>query len=278
MAFIVVLMFYPIINTFYYSFRNYVLTNKASWGFIGLANYAELLRDVVFWKAMRNTAVWTLTNVALQTFFGLIVALLLNRNFKGRGLCRALAFSPWAVGGMLVALIWSFMMSESVGVINDLLLKCGLVKSRISWFSTQTMAMAAVIIANTWRGIPFFAISILSSLQTIPGELYESGDVDGAGVWKKFTHITLPLIKDTLVLTTLLRTIWTFNVVDIIFGMTRGGPNNATLTVPVYIMSIFNDSLDIGYSSTVAIVMMIVMLIISFLYLRVSAYGKESIY
>ena len=271
-------MFYPIFNTFYYSFQNYVLTNRAKWGFTGLSNYVKLFNDSVYWKSLRNSAVWTIANVLSQTFFGLLLALLLNRNFKGRGICRALAFSPWAVGGMLVSLIWGFMMSESVGVINDLLLKLGLIQGRISWFSTANMAMASVTIANTWRGIPFFAISILSSLQTINSEIYESAQVDGAGVFQKFFRITLPLIKDTLILTTLLRTIWTFNVVDIIFGMTRGGPNFATMTIPVYIMSIFNDSLDMGYSSTVAVVMTGIMLLFSSIYLKMSAYGKESIY
>ena len=138
--------------------------------------------------------------------------------------------------------------------------------------------MAAIIVANTWRGIPFFAISILSSLQTIPGEIYESAEVDGAGVLGRFFHVTLPLIKDTLILTTLLRTIWTFNVIDIIYGMTRGGPNFSTLTVPSYIMMIFSDSLDMGYASAAAVLMMAIMLIFSALYLRAGAYGKESNY
>lgn len=271
-------MFYPIFNTFWLSLRNHVLTNKMNWGFAGLDNFIRLSGDVVFWKALKNTVVWTVVNVLLQTVLGLLVALLLNRPFKGRGIARALAFSPWAVGGILVALIWGFMMSESVGVINDVLMKLHLVSGRISWFSSERMAMAAIIVANTWRGIPFFAISILSSLQTIPGEIYESAEVDGAGVLGRFFHVTLPLIKDTLILTTLLRTIWTFNVIDIIYGMTRGGPNFSTLTVPSYIMMIFSDSLDMGYASAAAVLMMAIMLIFSALYLRAGAYGKESNY
>ncbi len=278
MGVIAAFMFYPIINTLWLSFQNHVLTNRMAWGFAGLDNFARLMDDAIFWKALKNTAVWTVINVALQTLLGLLVALMLNRPFKGRGLVRALAFSPWAVGGILVALIWGFMMSESVGVINDVLLRLRLVSGRISWFSSERMAMSAVVVANTWRGIPFFAISILSSLQTIPGEIYESAEVDGAGVAGRFFHITLPLIKDTLVLTTLLRTIWTFNVIDIIYGMTRGGPNFATLTVPTYIMMIFGDSLDMGYASTAAVFMMGIMLVFSALYLKAGAFGKEGNY
>jgi multiple sugar transport system permease protein len=278
MGAIAAFMFYPIFNTFWLSFQNHVLTDRMGWGFAGLDNFVRLFQDDVLWKSLKNTAVWTIVNVVLQTVLGLLVALLLNRPFKGRGIARALSFSPWAVGGILVALIWGFMMSESVGVINDVLMKLRLVSGRVSWFSSERMAMSAIIIANTWRGIPFFAISILSSLQTIPGEIYESAEVDGASVFGRFFHITLPLIKDTLVLTTLLRTIWTFNVIDIIYGMTRGGPNFSTLTVPTYIMMIFSDSLDMGYASTVAVMMMAIMLVFSALYLKAGAFGKEGNY
>lgn len=278
MGTIAAFMFYPILNTFWLSFQNHVLTNRMAWGFAGLDNFVRLFGDEIFWKSLKNTAVWTVINVALQTVLGLLVALLLNRPFKGRGLARALSFSPWAVGGILVALIWGFMMSESVGVINDVLMRLHLVNGRVSWFSSERMAMSAIIIANTWRGIPFFAISILSSLQTIPGEIYESAEVDGASVFGRFFRITLPLIKDTLILTTLLRTIWTFNVIDIIYGMTRGGPNFSTLTVPTYVMMIFGDSLDMGYASAVAVAMMAIMLVFSALYLKAGAFGKEGNY
>ena len=278
LAVIAVFMLYPIFNTFWLSMQDHVLTNVKDMGFNGGANFARLLEDETFWKAAVNSVFWTVANVALQLFFGLLVALLLNQKFKGRGVFRALIFTPWAVGGMLVALIWSFMFNESVGVIGDLLMKLGIVDGKISWFSSGSSAMWAMIIANTWRGIPFFAISILSALQTIPTEVYESADVDGASAVYKFFKITLPLIKDTLLLTTLLRTIWTLNIVDIIYGMTKGGPNFSTLTIPVYIMMTFNDSLDAGYASAMAVIVMIVLVIFSAVYLKVGKYGEEEYY
>lgn len=271
-------MLYPILNTFSLGFQDSSLLKPGNSSFIGLKNYITLLQDKTFLKALGNSFVWTVSNVFLQFFFGLLLALLLNQKFRGRGIFRALAFTPWAVGGMLVALIWSFMFNESSGVINDLILKTGLFNSRMSWFSNGSAAMMALIIANTWRGIPFFAVSILSSLQTIPGDIYESANVDGAGVFVKFFKMTLPLIKDTLVLTTLLRTIWTLNVVDIIYGMTRGGPNFSTLTVPVYIMMTFSDSMDMGYSSAMAVVMTVILLLFSVLYMKLSRFGKEENY
>ncbi len=200
-AIIGIFMLYPIFNTFFLSTQNHVLTNMKDAGFVGLDNFKTLLQDETFIKAAGNSLWWTVVNVGLQAFFGLLVALLLNMKFKGRGLFRALMFTPWAVGGILVALIWSFMFNESVGVVGDLLMKFGILDHRMSWFSDGTLSMWALTIANTWRGIPFFAISILSSLQTISVEVYESSDVDGANAWTKFWKITLPLIKDTLLLT-----------------------------------------------------------------------------
>lgn len=271
-------MIYPIINTFFLSTQNHVLTNSAEWGFIGLQHFKNLLTDPTFLKAAGNSVYWTVSNVAIQAVLGLGVALLLNQKFKGRGIFRALMFTPWAVGGILVALIFSFMFNESVGVIGDILMKLGIIREKMSWFSSGTASMWALTIANTWRGVPFFAISILSALQTISPEIYESADVDGAGFWYKFSRITMPLIKDTLLLTILLRTIWTLNVVDIIYGMTKGGPNFSTLTVPVYIMMSFNDSLDAGYASAMAVLMVLVLLVFSAIYQKVGKYGKEEFY
>lgn len=278
MAFITIFMIYPIINTFILSFQYNTLMDSNNVAFIGISNFVDAFQDRNFIKAIGNSAFWTVANVLLQLFLGMTLALLLNMKFKFRGLIRALAFMPWAVGGMLVALIWGFMFSESVGVIGDLLLKVGIIETRMSWFSSGTKAMWAVIIANTWRGIPFFAISILSSLQTIPGEIYESANVDGANAWQKYWKITLPLIKDTVVLTTLLRTIWTLNVVDVIYGMTDGGPNFGTLTIPVYIMKLFNSTLDMGYTSAMAVIMVIALIIFAAVYLKITKYDKEGYY
>lgn len=277
-AMLAIFMIYPIFNTLFLSTQYHTLIDLKNSCFIGLENFSNLLKDEIFLKAAKNSLVWTIMNVSLQAFFGLIVALILNMSFKGRGLFRALLFTPWAVGGMLVALIWSFLFNESVGVIGDLLMKIGILNRRMSWFSSGTSSMWAMTIANTWRGIPFFAISFLSSLQTISLDIYESADVDGANAWTKFWKITMPLIKDTVLLTILLRTIWTLNVVDIIYGMTKGGPNFSTLTIPVYIMMTFNDSLDAGYSSAMAVLLILVLLIFSVIYLKVGKYGEEEYY
>jgi multiple sugar transport system permease protein len=279
MIFIAVFMFYPIINTFLLSFRNYVLTSPQDWGFAGLKNYITIFtRDSDFYKIARNSAVWTVSSVLVQTILGLILALTLNQYFSGRGFVRALIFSPWAVSGILVSIMWSFIYSETNGLLNDILFKLGLIEQGIAWFSRPGKAMAAAVIANVWRGIPFFAISFLSALQTISPDFYEAAGIDGAGTFYCFRRITLPLIKEAIVLTTLLRTIWTLNLVDLLWGLTRGGPNNATMTLPLYVVSKFNDSLDIGYAAALSGIMALLLSIFSIVYLKISRMGKESIY
>jgi multiple sugar transport system permease protein len=275
MAVIAVFMFYPIFKTFYNSFHYYILTRPKDYGFIGFGNYVKLFNDPLFYKALKNTLIWTFYNVILQCSLGLLVALLMNVEFKGRKFFRMIVFSPWAFGGMLVALIFSYMFTGQTGVINDLLIKAGIIDHRISWFATGTLARATLIFTTTWRGIPFFAISFLAALQSIPGDYYEAADVDGASSFYQFRKITLPLIKNTIILTTMLRTIWTFNIVDIIAGMTDGGPNNSTMTLPHYLMTKFNEGLDIGYSSTMAAVMALILAVFAVAYVIVGGFGKE---
>lgn len=277
LALIVIFMVYPMLDTVWLSFHNAnIMGGKNT--FIGFDNFSKLMKDAIFIKAVKHTIPWVLENIIPQLVLGTLIALLLNQNFKGRGLARALAFTPWAVGGMIVALIFRFLFNGSVGVFGDMLLKLGITHSRVAWFSTATSALGTMIVANTWRGIPFFAISILAALQNIPEEIYESAQVDGAGAVRRFFQITLPMIKDTIVLTTLLRTIWTLNIVDIIYSMTNGGPNNSTITLPVYIMQKFTATLDSGYCSAMAVLLVGALLIFSVVYLTVSKYGKETIY
>lgn len=277
LSLIVVFMLYPMMDTVWLSFRNYSMMGKIN-EFVGLANFKALMKDEIFIKAVKHSIPWVLENILPQLIFGILVALLLNQNFKGRSIARALSFTPWAVGGMIVALMFKFMFNGSVGVFGDILMKLGLTDQRIAWYSNSISALGTMIVANTWRGIPFFAISILAALQNIPDEIYEAAQVDGANGFRRFFRITLPMIKDTVVLTTLLRMIWTLNIVDIIYSMTKGGPNNSTITLPVYIMQKFTDTLDSGYCSAMAILMVLALIVFATLYLKLSNYGKESLY
>lgn len=251
-----------------YSFQHYNLARPWVSGFAGLANYSRMLDDELFWVALQNTLVWTVGCVVPQFVLGMVLALLLNEEFAFRGIYRALALSPWAVSGLVGALMWSWMLNGPFGVFNDLLIRLGLTSERIAWLALPETAMIGVILANVWRGIPFFTVTILAGLQAIPEELYEAAEIDGADGWRSFLHVTLPLLKGVITVTVLLRTIWTVSWVETIFAMTGGGPANATLTLPVYVFNQFFRYSDVGYASAMAVLMFMLLLAFTFVYLR----------
>ncbi|MEG7531512.1 MAG: sugar ABC transporter permease [Hungatella sp.] len=277
--FVALFMLWPMINVFLMSLQNYIVIKPKDRAFIGFANYIEIFtEDKLFVKALKNSAVWVFVSVIFQTVLGFWLATLLNKKFKGRGIYRALVLSPWAVAGVMVGIIWSLILGETYGVLNDLLQKLGIIERNISWFSSGSRAMTAVIIANVWRGIPFFTISYLSALSSIPDDVYESAKIDGANTVVTLFKITLPMIKDTIVMTTLLRAIWTFNAVDLIYSLTYGGPNNATMTMPLYIMTKFKGELNYGYASSLASIATLIMMVVAFIYITGSKMGKEEMY
>ncbi|MCI8661893.1 MAG: sugar ABC transporter permease [Hungatella sp.] len=279
LLFVSIFLLWPMVNVFLMSIQEYQLLKPDARKFIGFQNFVEVFtEDKVFMKAIKNSLVWVAVSVAVQTVLGFWVAYLLNQKFKGRGLYRALVLSPWAVAGVMVAIIWSLIYGETFGVLNDLLLKLGIINRNISWFSNSSRAMAAVIIANVWRGVPFFTISYLSALAGISDDIYESAKIDGAKTWVTLFKITLPMIKDTIVITTLLRSIWTFNAVDLINTLTGGGPNNATITMPLYIMQKFKLEYNYGYASALAAIASCIMMVVAFIYINLGKLGKEEMY
>lgn len=279
LLFVSLFLLWPMINVFVMSVQEYRLLKLDERHFIGFQNFVTVFtEDKVFMKAIKNSVVWVAVSVAAQTILGFWLAYLLNQKFKGRGLYRALVLSPWAVAGVMVAIIWSLIYGETFGVLNDLLLKLGLIDQNISWFSDSTRAMTAVIIANVWRGIPFFTISYLSALAGISDDIYESARIDGARTMVTLFKITLPMIKDTIVITTLLRSIWTFNAVDLINTLTGGGPNNATMTMPLYIMQKFKLEYNYGYASALAAIASCIMMVVAFTYIKIGKLGKEEMY
>ncbi len=268
-------MFYPLVNGFWLSTQRQVLTRPLDTGFVGLENYQRLIDDALFWLSLTNSVLWVVGSVTLQFTFGLALAVILHQRMAARGLFRAIALAPWAVSGMLTALMWSFMYEAQIGVVNDLLLKMGVIHERVAWLANLDTALAAVIVANVWRGVPFFTISLLAALQTIPPELYEAAAIDGVGTIGRFRYITLPLIKDMIVITTLLRAIWNFNFVDLIYALTGGGPAGHTLTMPVYIFVTAYRSLDFGYGSALAVVLFLVLLVFTVVYFKLSGFGRD---
>jgi multiple sugar transport system permease protein len=224
-----------------------------------------------------STLLYVVLSVALQCVLGFWLAYLLTKDFKSRGLVRSLTLIPWAVAGLMVGIIWNLMMGQTYGVVNDLLMKLHIVDTKISWFSTRAYALTAIVIANVWRGIPFFTISFMSALSGIPEELYESGKMDGARPLTTLFKITIPIIKDTIIITTLLRALWTFNAVDLIISLTDGGPNRGTTTLALYIMRTFSNDFNYGYASALSTISTIIMLVFAFIYIKFGKLGKGGI-
>lgn len=269
-------MVYPISNVFYYSLQNFNLSSPFYNGFVGLDNFRKIFTaDPLFYSSLWLSVKWVVIEVFLQLMLGMLIALLLNQKFKGRGLVRAAVLAPWAISGVLASMMWSLMFNEHIGVINALLQKFGLISQNIAWVANTKTVFGSVVIAELWRGVPFFAILILAGLQNIPMELYESVAVDGAGWWETFRNITLPYLKDTIILSTLLRSVWEFNSVDLIYTMTGGGPANLTTTLSMYIAGQAVSAGNYGYGSALVVVSFALLLGFALIYLQVSRFSQE---
>jgi multiple sugar transport system permease protein len=257
---IVAVMLIPLSVGLSYAFRDIQLLDPFSGGFVGFDHFHELEADPSFRSALINTLIWTGASVALQFFFGLILALLLNREFPGRRLVQALVFLPWAVPTFLVGLDWAWLFNPVVGPLPGWLFDLKITHDTNNLLADPATALIGPIVGAIWWGIPFFAITNLAALQSIPKDLYEAASIDGASVFKQFRSITLPLLGPTIAITILLRTIWVANFADLIVVMTNGGPADSTQTVASYIFTVAFRRLDFGYASTIAAVLLALLL------------------
>lgn len=269
-------LLYPMLTVFYYSFQHFDIAAPFYDGFAGLDNYIQIFtNDALFLPSLWNSVKWVLAQVSLQLVFGMIFALLLNQTFKLRGLVRTIAFVPWALSGVLTSVIWMLLYNEHMGVFNDLLMKVGILDGPRAFLASTGSAFIAVVLAELWRGIPFFAVTLLAGLQNIPTELYEAAQIDGASRMEQFRYITLPQLKRTIVLTTLLRTVWEFNNVDLLYNLTGGGPANSTLTYSMYMTNTAVNGTNFGYGSALAVIAFVLLSIVAIVYLRFSKFEEE---
>ena len=265
---------YPMARVLSYSLRDYNPTKPWQNGFAGLGNFRRILTDdPQFWQSLGFSLKWVGAEVALQLVLGLVLALLVNQTFAGRGLARALVFSPWAVSGVLTTTIWMLLYNPSTGV-SRYLADAGIGSHGTSLLSDPHTVFWAAVLAELWRGVPFFAILLLADLQSIPQELYEAASVDGAGRLRRLFHITLPQVKDAIVISTLLRAVWEFNNVDLLYTLTGGGPAGQTTTLPLYVANTGLDGHDFGYASALTTVAFVILLFFSILYLRLTKFGE----
>lgn len=268
-ALTLVFLVYPVGSVFYYSLQHSNVTQPWNDGFAGLDNFVAMSADPLFWRSLTFTLQWVVVEVGLQFIFGLALALLINKTFVGRALARSLVFSPWAVSGILTTTIWILIYNPSTGI-GRYLADVGIGEYGVSLLSGSGTTFWAVVLAEMWKGIPFFAILILADLQSVSLELYESADVDGAGTLRKFLSITWPHIRQAVVIATLLRAVWEFNNVDLLYTLTGGGPAGATTTLPLYVAQTAIHDRDFGYGSALTVVAFMILTFFSLVYLRIT--------
>jgi multiple sugar transport system permease protein len=274
LIFVAVFIYYPMLSGSQMAFRNWNLNNLSDTSWVGLKNFSTIFADPVFYTVLRNSLVWVVGSIVPQFVIGFAIALWLRRKFRFRGVYQALIFFPWAISGFLIGILFRWMFNSEFGVINDLLQKSGLIDTPVPWLADPSTAMVAVLIANIWYGVTFFAIMILAALQSVPDELFEASALDGAGKVRTLFQITVPYIKVTLALTVLLRVIWIFNFPDIIWAMTGGGPADQTHIVTTWMIKTTQRG-DYGQASAIGLIVVLILIVFSAFYLMAMREKKE---
>ncbi|QIG49762.1 sugar ABC transporter permease [Nordella sp. HKS 07] len=256
----------PLIIGISYSFRKFSAFRSE---FVGLDQYRAMLVDPVLHGALVNTLWWTVASLVLQFFLGLGLALLLNQPFHGRRLVQGLVFLPWAVPIFLTGLTWAWLFNPMIGPLPHIFHAIGLQSEPVTILADPATAMWGPIIANVWFGIPFFAITLLAARKSIPAELYEAAAIDGATAWQQFTKVTLPFLAPTIAITVMLRTVWIATFADLIYVMTAGGPAGSTNTIATYIYVSAFKSLDKGYASAIAVLLLVLLIVYALIVIQI---------
>jgi len=258
---------YPVLYVLFLSMTKFDITMQTN--FVGLKNFVNIFTNINFYRYTRNSLIYTFGAVSISFTAGMIIALTLNKNLKFSGFFRSIALWPWAIPPVVASVTWKWMYNDVVGVLNDLLLRCGLISQPLPWLSNGSLALLSLIIVHAWIDVPFVIVLLLAGLKGIPSELYEAASIDGASYWKQFIKITLPLLKPTMMVTLLISTTFAFRTFDIVFTLTRGGPGDATELLVTHVYNNAFQFLRFGYSSALSVIMVIMTILIVLFYTKV---------
>jgi multiple sugar transport system permease protein len=265
---------YPLASALYLSLFT-IFTPTLKGEFVGLGNYARLAASPEFWRSLQNTIVWTVLTLTLQIVIGVAVALMLHQNMAFRALARSLILFPYFVSTVVAVLVWRWLFNDLYGILNHLMLMAGLIRAPMDWLGSMPNAMVSIVLVGAWKYFPFVVIAVLARLQTIPDALYEAAKIDGAGPVARFFDVTLPQLRDVLVVVILLRAIWDFKEFDLIYLLTGGGPVISTQTLPLMVYKDAFGLNDMGRAASVAVSMMLVMLTFMIVYLRLAGRSER---
>lgn len=267
---IVALFGYPVLKNLTMSFQEYTLrtffTGQAPW--VGLKNYLTVVSDDVFSQALTNTALFTIGSIVGQFVLGMLLALFFHKNFPLNGVLRALFLLPWLIPLIVGSAAWRAILEQDSGILNLTLMQVGIIDNPIPWLTSPDVALIAIILVNIWLGVPFNLTLLYSGLQDIPEELYEAGALDGATGWKAFWHITWPNLRAVVSVVLMLGVIYTLKVLDIILGLTQGGPANATQTIATQSYQSSFVEFKFGEGAALSNILILISLVFAIVYLR----------
>ncbi len=262
---------YPVLNGILLSFQEKQLTRPNRDAFVGLDHYVEIFTDDdEFWLAAKNTTIWAVAGTLSQFTLGLCTALALNKSGYMVKIVGVLVLLPWVMPSVVAANIWALLLDSRLGVINDLLVKTGVLTEYLAWFANKDTAMISAMVVSLWRSFPFFTLLMLAGLQGIPEDYYEAASVDGASRWDKFQFITIPMLRPVIIATVILRVIGLINSPDILLILTGGGPGNTTQVLSLYAFQTAYLDFDFGYAGALSVVMFVILMIFTVLYIRAS--------
>jgi multiple sugar transport system permease protein len=273
--FVIAFFAYPVIKNLVMGFQSYTTASfyTGESPFIGLANYARVISQPLFLKALANTLLFTAGSLLGQFVIGMGLALFFHRHFPLSNLLRSLLLLPWLLPLMVSSTSWKLILDKDSGVINQILESTGL--AGVSWLTSPSVALTAVVIVNIWIGIPFNVAILYGGLQDIPEDLYEAASLDGATGIRAFAHVTWPLLRPVVTVLLVLGVVYTLKVVDIIIGLTSGGPANATQTIATWSYQTSFISFNFGEGAALSNILIIISLVFALLYLRVSRRGVD---
>ena len=271
----VIFTLYPLLDGLSLAFTNTNLLSSSA-QFIGLQNFRRLLSDDIFWLSLEHSIILTTVVVSLQLVFGLILALAMQQNLPGMSLFKSIIMASWVIPVAATVTMFKFMAQPDVGAINIFLKAIGLGDISRYWLGSLRFAFPFIMLLHLWRNVPFYGVAFLAAMQSVPKIYYEAAEIDGASAWDQFRYITLPGIRNMIIVMVTIHVLWTFNNFDFVYLSTGGGPVNSTEVLPTYVYRISWNQYDIGYASGIGVIMLIIMMIYFVVYLQVSERGAVS--
>lgn len=276
MVIVAIVFVYPICYSFLMSFHQVDISNQ-EWQFVGMKNYLQLFQDQYFLKSMTVTGKFTILSVCFEMVMGTLMAVLLNKNFRGRGFVRGIMIIPWALPTVVNAIMWKWIFNANYGAFNALLSQLNLIDTYKAWLAQPNSAFYCLLFANIWKETPYVVLLVLAGLQSIPSELYEAASADGCGAVRSFFKITLPMLKHILLILVITKTIWTIQTYDVVSIMTAGGPASSTQLISYYVQKMSFKFFDFGMGAAMSYIIMLVTFVLSVTYVKSMAKNGEVI-